>query len=149
MIRAVLLAALVCAGLIAFHLDEGGGDFEVASAPGACVQRAPEPGGGSDGSSLTETGQRIALTALAGAACELRVSRERLLLSLTGQRKLPAGVTPEQRTEAFTGALRSAIDEEVRAGRLDETTAFAIRQAIEFLPIDALIERFLGGAGGP
>lgn len=146
MIRAVLVAALLSVGLVAFYLDEGGGDFEVASAPGPCVQRPPEQGGGGSGSSLTETGQRIALTALAGAACELRVSRERLLLSLAGQRELPGNVTPEQRSEAFKGALRAAIDDEVRAGRLDETTAFAIRQAIEFLPIDSLVERFLQGA---
>jgi hypothetical protein len=144
-IRAILVAALLSVGLVAFYLDEGGGDFEVASAPGPCVQRPPEQGGGG-GSDLTETGQRIALTALAGAACELRVSRERLLLSLAGQRKLPGSVTPEQRSEAFKSALRAAIDDEVRAGRLDETTAFAIRQAIEFLPIDSLVERFLQGA---
>ena len=142
MIRAILLALLLSAGLLAFYLDEGGGDFVVAQPPAPCQ---PTEAPRATGTGLTETGQRIALSALAGAACELRVTRERLLLSLTGDAELPRGITAERRTEAFRSSLRRSIDEEVRAGRLDETLAFALRQAVNFLPIEELVQRFLRG----
>ena len=116
----------------------GGGGQEPSRTPDPCAARAPSAGG-----DPVATLERLALNALAGSACELGVSRERLLLSLAGQGRLD--VEDERRTEAFRTGLRRAIDEEERAGRLDPAQAFLLRQGVEALPIDAVLEQLLGG----
>jgi hypothetical protein len=82
------------------------------------------------------------LSALAGAACDLGVTRERLLLALAGDEEL--GVSSERRTEAFRSGLNRALDEEVRAGRIGDAQALLLRQAIRLLPVDAVLDQFFG-----
>lgn len=136
---AVVASALASAALVLAYVGFGGGDFEPSAAPDPCTRAAPEAADGG----VTGTVERLGLTALGVAACDLGVSRERLLLSLVGEAELE--VDRERRAGAFRAGLRAAIDEEERAGRLGGTEAFVLRQAVGFLPVDALLERFLSG----
>ena len=136
--RALLVAVVASVALVGAYVALGGGDFEPSRPPDPCTLRASEAGG----TGLTETLQRVGLNALAGSACDLGVTRERLLLALTGDTKL--GIDSDRRTEAFRAGLGQAIDAEVQAGRLGDTQALLLRQAIQILPVDAVLDRLFG-----
>ena len=138
--RAVLAAALASVVLVGGYLLLGGGDYEPSKPPDPCrvSARSAAPG-------LTGTLERVGMNALAGAACDLHVSRERLVLALAGER--PLGIDEQRRTEAFRKGLREAIDEEERTGRIGATEAFLLRQAVAALPVDALLDRIFGKGG--
>jgi hypothetical protein len=136
-----LAAAIVCsAALVGAYVALGGGDYEPTPPPDPCAASAQQGGDG-----LTGTLERVGLNALAGAACDLGVSRERLLLALSGERRV--GVDDERREEAFRTGLRQAVGEEEQAGRLGGTQAFLVRAAIEALPVDAILDRLFGEGG--
>lgn len=134
---AALASVAVVVGLIGF----GGGDFEPAPVAAPCTQRPAETAG--DG--LTGAAERIGLTALDSAACELRIPRERLLLGLAGEVDL--AVDSDRRTAAFRRGLVTAIDAEEQAGRLGGTEALLLRQGVQILPIDALLDRVFRTSG--
>ena len=138
--RALLAAVAASAALVGGYLALGGGDYEPAPPPDPCAIGAAEGGRG-----VTGTLERVGLNALAGAACDLGVSRERLLLAVSGETDI--GVDDERREEAFRAGLRQAVDEEEQAGRLGGTEAFLIRAGIEALPVDAILDRLFGEGG--
>ena len=135
--RAVLAAATAAVALIAVYVALGGGRYEPTSPPDPCAPRAAQGAAG-----VTGTLERVGLTALGAAACDLGVSRERLLLSIAGEEELD--VDAERRTDAFRAGLTEALDAEERAGRIGGTEAFVLRQAIQFAPVDRLLEQLFG-----
>ena len=138
--RTITAAALAAVALVCVHLAAGGGDFSVSPPPPPCAERpAPERGG------TLETAERVGLVALGSAACELGVSRERLVLILSGEVEPPPGLSEDRRSDAFRSGLRQAVDAEERAGRIGGTEAFLLRGAIDVAPVDALLERLFGG----
>jgi hypothetical protein len=139
-VRALLAAIVASAALLGAYVALGGGDREPTAPPDPCTLQAEQGAGG-----VTATLERVGLNALAGAACELGVSRERLLLAVSGER--PIGVDDERREDAFRAGLRQAVDEEEQAGRLGGTQAFLVRAAIEALPVDAILDRLFGEGG--
>lgn len=140
MIRTLLAAAMVSIVLVGAYLALGGGDFEPRPTADPC-QRRPVPAG----AGITDTVQRVGLVALERSACELGVPRERVLLALAGEEAL--GVPNEQATSAFRTGLKQAVDEEATSGRLPDAQAFLLRQAVDLLPIEALIDRLLARGG--
>jgi hypothetical protein len=138
--RALLAAFAASAALVGGYLALGGGDYEPAPPPDPCTLSAADGARG-----VTGTLERVGLNALAGAACDLGVSRERLLLAVSGEAEID--VDDERREEAFRAGLRQAVEAEERAGRLKGTEAFLIRAAIEALPVDAILERLFGEGG--
>lgn len=136
--RGVVAAALVAIVLVGAYAALGGGRFEPHDPPDPCKARAVDGGSG-----LTGTLQRIGLEALSGTACQLGVSRERLVLSLSGRTRI--GVSDKRRTAAFRAGLLRALDAEERAGRIAGTQAFLVRQAIQVLPVDAILQSVFGG----
>ena len=138
--RALLASVLASAALIGGYVALGGGDYEPTPPPDPCTRRAADGPGG-----LTGTLERVGLNALAGAACDLGVSRERLLLAVSGKQEI--AIDDERREDAFRAGLRQAVDEEERAGRLSGTELFLIRAAIEALPVDAVLDRLFGEGG--
>jgi len=135
---AAALAAVAATGLVWAYVLLGGGDYEPSRVADPCRPRpfrVTQAIGG-----LTE---RLALSALDGAACDLRVSREQLVLAL-GDRRLPGDPSPTRRDAALRSGLRRALDEAQRAGRIGGIAAFVLRQAIEAAPVGALFDQFLG-----
>jgi hypothetical protein len=141
-VRAILAALAASAALVGAYLALGGGSNEPTPPPDPCrVQVAPTRGQG-----LEATLERVGLEALAGAACDLKISREKLLLGLVGETRL--GISDRERNDAFRNGLRRAIDTEQQQGRLGGAEAFLLRGTIAVLPIDALLERVFGSTGG-
>ncbi len=144
--RRALLAALAAAVLlVGAYLVLGGGGEEVIAAPDACARAVAPAPPGATGLDV----ERLALGALADAACRLRVSRERLLLAVGGVRDLPAAIPDARRDEAIRAALRTTIDTELNAGRLSADQAGLLRAGVDLLPIPELVERLAEGARAP
>ena len=140
MIRAVGVAAVAAFALVAAYVALGGGEYDVERPPDPCDRRAPAVREGA-----VAVAERVGLTALNGAACELGVTRERLVLILSGEVAAPEGLGEDRRTDAFRAGLRDAVDAEEEAGRLGGTEAFILRGAIDIAPVDALLEQLFGG----
>ena len=137
MSRAVGIAAIVSLALVLVYLAAGGGDYEPTALADPCTREVRETDEG-----LVGSAERVGLVALDGAACELRVSREELLLAIAGEDDIP--VDDDRRNEAFRAGLRKAIDQEEQAGRLSPTQATLFRAGLEFIPVEALIDRLFG-----
>jgi hypothetical protein len=132
---AVLLAvALVTASLARGGLDRGRADLA-----NPCRPRTPPAASGTAG-----TIERVALNGLDGAACHLRVSRERLVVGLAssaGRRHLfGSGRAQNARVEeAVRSGLRRAIDDAARRGEIDGLELQLLRTATDHLPIAELL----------
>ncbi|HEX8086163.1 MAG TPA: hypothetical protein VF529_17855 [Solirubrobacteraceae bacterium] len=140
MTRALLAAAAAAMLLVGSYVALGGGGYDVDSPPDPCDRVASHARPG-----ITGAAERVGLNALNGAACELGVSRERLVLMLSGEVEPPEGLTDDERAAAFRTGLHKAVDEEERAGRIGGTEAFLLRAAIDIAPVDALLERVFDG----
>lgn len=126
--------ALVGASIARGGLDRG--RLELAN---PCRPRPPISAAGSTG-----TIERVVLSGLDGAACHLRVSRERLvvgLVSADGRRRLfSTGRTENDRIEeAVRSGLRRAIDDAARRGELGGLDLRLLRAATDHLPIAELL----------
>ena len=145
--RASAGAAVGCGGrrpcLSALALAGGGvalaADFRLgalddpASAADPCTEQPAFPGSGVD-----ETTQRIALAALAGAACELDTSRAGLLRALTADEPLPWPRAEVE--EAVRTGLVAAVDAERESGRLDGVLGLILRTAAANAPLDWILD---------
>lgn len=143
---AALAVAVVAGGvLVGGELAAGAltyGDYDAAD---PCTASPDTFGGGGFDGIL----QRVALGALNGAACELDVTREQLVLSLDQDSSL-AVVTFDDDTlnrALEAGALR-ALDDAQDRGTLPGPLAAVIRQAIRVAPLGWLAEQLDLPIGG-
>jgi hypothetical protein len=88
--------------------------------------------------------ERIVLNGLDGAACRLRLSRERLVVGLASadgrKRIFGSGSASDQRVEeAVRSGLRRAIDDAARRGEIDGLELQLLRTATDHLPIAELM----------
>jgi hypothetical protein len=135
---------LVSLGLVAAvvvpYLALGGGRFEPTPVADPCEAREqPEAEG------LGETIERIALAAVDGVACELRVSREDLVLALRSEEALAAfadqqGLDPDELEQAITDGLVRAVDHADEVGELPSFVAPLVRRAAESVPPWLILE---------
>lgn len=135
----LVVALLLTVALVAASLARGGLDRGRADLANPCRPRAPLPATGSAG-----TIERVVLNGLDGAACHLRVSRERLVVGLasaSGRRHLfGSGRAQDDRVEeAVRSGLRRAIDDAARRGELDGLDLQLLRAATDHLPIAELM----------
>ena len=135
----LVVALILSVGLVAASLAQGGLDHGETQLANPCVPRpAPESGG------TAGTIERIALNGLDGAACHLRVSRERLVVGLAsddGRRRLfGSGSAQDDRIEeAVRSGLRRAIDDAAQRGEVGGLTLELLRAAADHLPIAELM----------
>ena len=144
--RAVLAAGIACAAVvIGAYLALGGASYKPLEVADPCEPR-PEP--------AQERGlaEEIALSALDGAACSLRVPREELTLAIA---------TPEARAEfaerynltddeieaAVDAGLERAIGDAEADGRLSGFEATLLREATGALPVGVVIDALQTSAG--
>ena len=144
------IAAAVATGgsaaLIAAYLALGGATYAPVAVADPCKPRAPT------GAQANDPLQRIALSALDGAACELRVPREDLVLGLADARSRAEfarehGVDDAALERAVRSGLDRAIAEEERAGRLSGFEAGLLRQAAGALPVSQIITALQSSTG--
>jgi hypothetical protein len=110
-VRFLALAFVVAAALVGVYLLEGGGDFTPTPVSDACLPRErPETG------DVLDPAQRATLAILDGAACDLRTTREQVLLDVLRERN-PRGVSDERVKDAVLAGIERAEREKVLAGR--------------------------------
>lgn len=132
-----LAALLAGAGaLIAVELSNGATDVGENATQNPCDPRPPFAGEGIDA-----TIQRIVLNGLDGAACELGVTREELVLSFESR----SGVKPipwddETIEEAVRSGMLRAVDDAEQRGSLSGLTATIVRGIVERAPLQWLID---------
>lgn len=135
----VLAAAAAAVALVGVYAALGGGSFEPPATGDPCERRAFGRPQGTD-----ELIERITLTAIDRAACDLGASRERVVLALAtaGERAALArrlGVGEQRVEDALRSGVLDAIDEAARADALGGTTATLLRLAVRNLPLDLVL----------
>ncbi len=137
---AVLAALIVGVGaLIAIEFANGATDYGTVEREDPCTAQDDFSGSG-----LDATLQRIALSGLNGAACELGVTREELVLSFSPS-VAPKEIKWDEATveRAVRKGMLKAVDDAEERGSLPGIAALLLREVIERAPIDWLIK----GAG--
>ena len=140
----LLLAVVAVATVLVPYLALGGASYEPTPVADPCVSREwRDPGG------ISAVLEQIALSTLDGAACDLRVSREELLLALRDEESLDEfarehGITSEEAEEAVREGLERAIEDAEEAGGLSGFVAQLAARVAESVPpwllLDALAE---------
>jgi hypothetical protein len=138
--RAIAVATAVSALLVAVYLGLGGASYEPAKSADPCVTRDwRDPGG------FQEVAEQIALSGLDGAACELGVSREEIVLAFAGGDSLETfarehDVSVNRLEDLLRTGLLRAVDDAERADALNSTVASILRGVIERVPVDAILD---------
>jgi hypothetical protein len=132
------LPLVVALGLVAVvvvpYLALGGATYEPTPVADPCATRDwRDPG------SASEALEQVALSALDGAACELEVSREDLVLAVRSEEALDRfareqGISREDAEDAVTDGLVRAVDDAEDAGVIDERVASLARRVVEAVP---------------
>jgi IS5 family transposase len=132
-----IAAALVLVGL---YLALGGASYAPAKVADPCAARSwRNPQG------FEAVAEQIVLSALDGAACQLHVSREDMVLALANRDSREQFVREhnisngELESIVRTGLKRS-IDDAQNAGALNPTLAGILRGVVGNLPIDELLD---------
>jgi hypothetical protein len=138
--RAIAGAAVAALALVVVYLALGGASFAPAKVADPCVTRDwREPEG------LEEVTEQIVLSGLDGAACELGVARERIVLAFAGRGSLSRlarehGISEERLEELVRSGLVRAIDDAERAGALDPGFADVLRGLVERIPVGSILD---------
>jgi hypothetical protein len=134
-------SALASAALVLVYVALGGGSFEPPATADPC-----EPRPFAKPRSNAELGERLVLTTIDGAACELDVSREQVLLAFgseAGRERLQErnDLDDDEVEQALRAGLVRAIGEAERADAIGGTTALLLRFAAETVPLDLVLDR--------
>jgi hypothetical protein len=152
----VLIASSIAASalLVGVYLAAGGSDYEPTPVADPCQTRewrSPD--------SLQEDAEQFFLSALDGAACQLGVSRESLVVALASDESRQEfaaehGISDEDLEAAIRAGVQRAIDDAENAGALSPIVATGLREVAARLPIDQAIalindaDSIFSGAGG-
>jgi hypothetical protein len=133
-------------GVLAAARSAGAQDFGTVTEEDPCTAGADPYSG--DG--LDATVQRFALGALNGAACDLGVSRERLILSLADVPGIEGvDIDEHERNEAIKSGLIRVIDDADDRDTLPGWAASALRFAAERAPVGWIVNGLEGLDLGP
>ncbi len=138
--RALAWSTAAATGLVAAYLALGGASYAPAKVADPCAPRDwTEPDG------VQEVGNQIVLSILDGAACELGVSREEMVLAFENERTLERfgrehGVSEDELEDLVRAGLERAVADAERAGALTPRLAKLIRDVAENIPRGLLTE---------
>ena len=138
--RSVAWATLAALALVVAYLALGGASYAPAKVADPCATRDwREPQG------VEEVAEQIALSGLDGAACELDVSREEMVLALANSESRDRfaqehGITDERLEQLVREGLLRAIDDAESADALNPTIADLLRGIARRVPLDQLLE---------
>lgn len=134
--RTLVIGAVVAAlALVVTSLALGGASYEPTPVKDPCEPRVWRSPG-----NLDEIAQQLTLSTLDGVACELHVSRETVVLALGTPEGRSQFVNDPRLAAALRAGLLRAVDDAERAGAIPGIAADALRQAIESLPADQLVD---------
>jgi hypothetical protein len=138
--RALALSAAAAAALVVTYLALGGASYAPAKVADPCAPREwRDPG------RLGEVAEQIVLSALDGAACELDVSRERIVLAFENRASLQRfarahGITNDELERLVRSGLQRAVDDAVRAEALTAELATRLQDLVRRFPVDVLLD---------
>jgi hypothetical protein len=138
--RAIGFAVAASAALVGAYLALGGASYAPAKVADPCAQRDwRNPSG------FQEVAEQIILSAVDGAACELGVSREEVVLAFRNRDSLQRfareqGIGTDELEGLTRSGLARAIADAERAGALDPSTADEIRGLVRRIPIAQLLD---------
>jgi hypothetical protein len=118
----------------------GGASYAPAPSADPCATREwRNPGG------VSEVLEQVALSGLDGAACDLGVSREELVLALESDSSLDAfaaehGIDKTDAERAVQRGLVRAVDDAQAAGALPSLMAGLARKVVESVPAPLLLD---------
>ena len=132
-------AVAVSAALVLAYAALGGGSYAPTPAADPCAPRAWRSPHG-----LQEAIEQIALSTADGAACDLGVSREELVLALGSQSDLDRfadqhSVSRKRAETAIRDGLVRAIDDAEQANAIGANTAGILRGIATRLPIGLVL----------
>jgi hypothetical protein len=136
----LLVALAAVAVVIVPYLALGGTSYEPAEVADPCVTREwRDPG------DLEAVLEQVVLSALDGAACQLGVSREELVIAVRSEDALESfadehGLTREDAERAVEDGLLRSVDDAEAAGALSESLADLARRVIGAVPPWLLLE---------
>jgi len=133
--RTLIAGSIVASlALVITSLALGGASYEPAPVRDPCqAQEWRSPTG------IDEIAQQLTLSALDGAACELHVSRETLVLALGTSSGRQAFIDNPKLGEALRAGLKRAVDDAERAGAIPGPIATGLRAVIEQLPVQEVV----------
>lgn len=133
--RGLIAAALVASvALVIVFLALGGSSYAPAEVRDPCDQRpwrAPE--------GLQQQAEQFTLSALDGAACDLHVSRETLVLALGSSAGRERFAEDPRLGAAVRAGLLRAIDDAERAGAISPLIADGLRELAKRAPAEQVI----------
>jgi hypothetical protein len=138
--RAIAWSATAAVALVIVYLALGGASYAPAKVADPCETRDwREPQG------VEEVAEQIALSGLDGAACELGVSREEMVLALANsdsraQFAREHGISNERLEQLVRDGLLRAIDDAEEAGALNPTIGDLLRGIARNVPVDELLD---------
>ena len=144
-LRPALAAAALAAALVGVYVALGGGGYEPREVADPCESRPlRQP------ADLDTAVERLVLSALDGAACRLRVTREELALAIASstarERFLERHRIREPVLEdAVRRGLLRAIGDARRVRMLSGLEASLLRELVERLPFGELLDVLRGG----
>ena len=138
--RAIAVATGVAVALVGAYLALGGASYAPAAVADPCAARE---GRSPDG--FQQVAEQVVLSALDGAACELGVSREEVVLAFSSRASLERfaqahGGSDEELESLVRAGLRRALDDAERANQLDPRLADLLRGLAARVPIAQLLD---------
>ena len=138
--RAIALATGGAVALVGLYLALGGASYAPAAVADPC---APREGRNPEG--FEQVAEQIVLSALDGAACELGVSREKVVLAFSSRDSLERfaqehGDSAEELEKLVRVGLARALDDAERANQLDPRLADLLRDLAARVPVAQLLD---------
>lgn len=130
----LLVAIAAVAAVVVPYVALGGGSYEPTPVADPCLRREwRDPG------DLQAVLEQVVLSALDGAACELRVSREDLVLAVSDEESLDDfadehGISREDAEQAVEDGLERAIDDADEADAAPDFLLSLAREAVDAVP---------------
>jgi hypothetical protein len=133
-VRLLALAVVLAVVLVGGYVALGGGDYVPSPVANACEPRERPRSG-----DILDPAQRATLAVLDGAACDLRMPREQVLLDLLRERN-PRGVSDDR----VTDAVLAGIDRAEREDALGGTEATLLRLGVRVGGVQVLLDQLRG-----
>ena len=138
--RAIAWSTAAVALLVLIYLALGGASYAPAKVADPCAPRDWRNPHGAQ-----EVLQQIVLSALDGAACDLHVSREDMVLALANKESREQfarehGITRTELEDLVRKGLLRSIDDAESADALDSRLAGLLRGAVQRVPLDQLFD---------
>jgi hypothetical protein len=133
-IAPLLVAVGAVAAVIVPYLALGGASYDPAPVADPCASREWR-----DPDDLQATLEQVVLSALDGAACDLGVSREELVLAMRDEESLDAfaaehEISRADAERALEDGISRALADAERAGAFDGFVGSLLRRALEDVP---------------